>query len=206
MKLLSKGLTAIVLSYCMILAGCSLAWIGTLDTVLAAAAPALNNVLTVIALVQNKPVNQTLEDKITADAANLKVLAADFAKDSGTNPTTCQEVQAGAAVLNDDAAVVLSLVNASGSSNIAAIFAAADAFVVIVVGLIPACNSPAAVKAYKQSVPSKVAKINVNGLVENYNIALTKPTGNAAVDAYTKANKIHTHNWFVRLISFGIEK
>jgi hypothetical protein len=206
MKLLSKGLTAIVLSYCLILAGCSLAWIGTLDTVLAAAAPALNNVLTIIALVENKPVNQTLEDKITADAANLKILAADFAKDSGTNPTTCQEVQAGAAVLNDDAAVVLSLVNASGSSNIAAIFAAADAFVVVIVGLIPACNSPAAIKAYKQSVPAKVAKINVNALVSNYNTTLTKTTGNAVVDAYSKANKVHAHSLFVRVVSLGFQK
>ena len=203
MKYIFKGLTAVVLAYVLILQGCSLAWVGTLDSVLAAAAPALNNVLTIIALSENKPVNQALEDKITKDAATLKQLAADFASASGTNPTSCQEVQAGAAVLNDDAALVLTLVQASGASNIAAIFAAADAFVVVIVGLIPSCASPAALRA---SIPAKVAKINVNALVANYNQKLTAPSGKPAVDAYAKANQIHVHSKFVRVITFGMQK
>jgi hypothetical protein len=183
--------------------GCSLAWVGTLDTILAAAAPALNNVITIIALAKNQPVNQALEDKITKDAANLKTLASDFAKASGTNPTTCQEVQAGVAVFNDDAAVVLQLVQASGSSNIAAIFQAADAFVVIIVGLIPSCASPSALKA---GIPARVAKVDVNAMVDHYNEVLTTKSGNAAVDAYAKANRVHAHSSIARILSFGTQK
>ena len=206
MKYLTKGLLIITLSYTLILQGCSLAWVGTLDTVLAAAAPALNNVLTIIALAQNKPVNTVLEAKITADAASLKQLAADFAAASGTTPTACQELQAGVKVFNDDASVVLSIVQASGNSNVAAIFAAADAFVVVIVGLIPACASPAAIKASKLSIPAKVAAINANALVSNYNAVLTKKTGDPVVDAYTKSNKVHAHSKFTRVITFGVEK
>jgi len=201
MKYLTKGLLALVLCYTITLQGCSLAWVGTLDTILSAAAPALNNVLTIISLAQNKPVNTVLEAKITADAANLKVLAADFAKDSGNTPTACQELQAGVTVFNDDAAVVLSLVQASGSSNVAAIFAAADAFVVAIVGLIPACASPAAIKASKLAIPAKVAGINSNALVSNYNNVLTKKTGNAVVDAYAASHKVHGHSKLVRIVT-----
>jgi len=206
MKYITKGLVVILLSYSLLLQGCSLAWVGTLDTVLAAAAPALNNVLTIISLAENKPINTVLEAKITADAANLKVLAAAFASASGTAPTTCQEVRAAANVLNDDASTVLALVNASGSSNVAAIFAAADAFVVVIIGLIPACSTPVAVKASKDSVPAKLAKINVNALVSNYNQVLTRPSGKAAVDAYAKANQIHAHSKFIRVATFGVQK
>ena len=198
MKYIQKGLLVIFLSYVLILQGCSLAWIGTLDTILAVAAPALNNVITIVDLSENKPVDQTLETKITNDAANLKLLAAQFAAASGPTPTSCQEVQAAVAVLNDDSAVVLQLVQASGSTNFAAILAAADAFVVVITGLIPQCNTPAAVAKSKASVSKKLAKVNVSAMIDNYNNALTKPTGKSAVDAYTKANKLHKPNLFVR--------
>jgi hypothetical protein len=166
----------------------------------------LNNVLTVISLAQNKPVNTVLEAKITADAANLKILAADFAAASGATPTACQELQAGVTVFNDDASTVLALVQASGNSNVAAIFAAASAFVAAITGLIPACASPAAIKASKAVIPVKVAAINANALVSNYNNVLTKKTGNSVVDAYTASHKVHGHSKFTRVVTFGVQK
>jgi hypothetical protein len=205
MKYLSKGLLAILLCYTLVLQGCSLAWVGTLDRILAAAAPALNNVLTIVALASNKPVNQVLEDKITADAASLKKLATDFANASGTTPTTCQEVQAAAQILNDDAATVLSIVQSVGPAggNLPAIFAAADAFVVVLVGLIPSCASPAALKS---GIPAKVAKIDVGAMVRNYNAAVTKPSGNAAVDSWAKQCKLPEHGRFVHILTLGMVK
>jgi hypothetical protein len=199
---LKKGLLAILICYTLILQGCSLAWVGTLDKILAAAAPALNNVITIAALAQNKPVNQALEDKITADAANLKKLATDFASAAGPTPTKCQEVQAAANLLNDDAATVLAIVQSVGPAggNLPAIFAAADAFVIVLVGLIPSCASPAALKA---SVPAKVAKIDVGAMVRNYNAAVTKPSGNPVVDAWAKQCKLPEHGAFVHMITFG---
>jgi hypothetical protein len=200
-----KGLLAILICYTLVLQGCSVSWVATLDRLVAAAAPALNNVITIVALSQNKPVNQVLEDKITTDAAALKKLATDFANGTGPTPTTCQEVQAAANLLNDDAATVLVLVQSVGSanSNLAAIFAAADAFVIVIVGLIPSCASPAALKA---SVPAKVAKIDVGALVSAYNIALTKPSGNAAVDAFAKANKLPEHGKLVHVLTLDVVK
>jgi hypothetical protein len=203
---MKKGILAIVVCYTMILHGCTVAWVGTLDKILAAAAPALNNVITIVALTQNKPVNQALEDKITADAANLKKLATDFANSTGPTPTTCQEVQAAAQVINDDAATVLTLVQSIGPNvggNLPAIFAAADAFVIVIVGLIPSCANPVALKA---SVPKKVSNIDVGALITNYNQALTKHTGNVAVDAYDKANQLPQSSKMVRIFTLGLKK
>lgn len=202
MKNLRIG-TVGILALALVLQGCSLAWVGTLDTVLAAAAPALNNVIAIVDLAQNKPVNTTLQAKITADAANLKTLATAFANASGTNPTSCQEVQAAVNVLNDDSAVVLQLVQASGSSNIAAIFSAADAFVTVIVGLIPACKTPAQVSASRAKAAAVASTVDANKLIANYNAVLTKPTGDPKVDAFTKANQVHVHSKFVRVVTFG---
>jgi hypothetical protein len=206
MKIITRGLMAIVLCYCLVLQGCSLAWIGTLDTILAAAAPALNNVLTIVALASGKPVNQVLEDKITQDAANLKTLAKDFANALPANqPTACQELQAGVNILNDDSAIVLSIVQSLGPAggNLPAIFAAADAFVISIVALIPSCKAPAALRL---SIPKAVAAIDANKLVSTYNAVLVVPSGKANVDNYAKSHKIHAHSKLVRILSMGREK
>ena len=203
MKYITRGLTVIALSYCLILQGCSVTWVGTVDKLLAVAAPALNNILSIVSLATNKPVNQALEDKITQDAANLKKLAADFASASGSNaPTACQELQAGVAVLNDDAATVLSIVQSIGPAggNLAAIFAAADSFVIAIVALIPSCKTPAALRL---SIPKAVAAIDSNKMVSTYNAVLVVPSGNAKVDEYAKSHKIHAHSKVVRILSFG---
>ena len=206
MKYITRGLTVIVLSYCLILQGCSVAWVGTVDRLLAVAGPALNNILTIVSLATNKPVNQALEDKITQDAANLRKLAEDFASANGSNaPTACQELQAGMAVLTDDAAVVLSIVQSIGpvGGNLPAIFAAADAIVISIVALVPSCKTPAALRL---SIPKAAGALNANKMIDSYNSVLVLPSGNAKVDSYAKSHKIHAHSKMVRILTFGIEK
>jgi len=199
-----NGLLSIVVCYAMILHGCSLTWVGTLDNLVAVAGPALINVLNIVAIAQNKPVNTVLEAKITADFANLKILAADFQKaNTTTAPTACQELRAGLAVINDDSAVILSIVQSSGNSNAAIILSSAVAIVTAIVGLIPSCAAPAQVKA---EIPAKVAAINVKALVKSYNAVLTKPTGVAAVDSYTSKHKLPEHGMLVHILTFDIVK
>jgi len=60
--------------------GCSTAWVSTLDSILAAAAPALINILQIVAVANGQPMNAGLAAKINSDAANIKTLAGDFAK------------------------------------------------------------------------------------------------------------------------------
>ena len=203
MKSICNGLTAIVLCYVLILSGCTTTWISKLDTIVADVAPSLINVLNIVAIAEGKPVNAALEAKITADAAALKVLAADYAAATGTNAlTACQEVQAGVKVVGDDFSVVLQLVqvsNVASQTNALAVFEAADAIFLTVTSLIPSCATPVALKA---QIAAKVSAIDANKLVRSYNAALTTPTAFTAVDKFNKGHKLHEHGWLAR-VSFG---
>ena len=54
---------------------------------------------------------------------------------------------------------------------------------------------------------AKSAKFtSVNQFVEDYNANLVAPTGNKAVDSYTKRHQLHIHSWFVRKASLGFAK
>src|SRR5260370_4820121 len=77
----------VALSLAMFCTACSTAWVSTLDSILAAAAPALINILQIVAVAKGQPINSNLSAKINADATVIKTLAADFAKaSSGSAP------------------------------------------------------------------------------------------------------------------------
>src|SRR5271156_5650024 len=78
-KLPMKKILVVVLSLAMFCTACSTAWVSTLDSILAAAAPALINILQIVAVANGQPVNSALAAKINADATAIKTLAADFA-------------------------------------------------------------------------------------------------------------------------------
>ena len=77
----------VVLSLAMFCTACSTAWVATLDSILAAAAPALINILQIVAVANGQPVNANLAAKISADATIIKTLAGDFAKASSGSST-----------------------------------------------------------------------------------------------------------------------
>ncbi len=54
----------VVLSLAMFCTACSTAWVLTLDSILAAAAPALINILQIVAVANGQPVNANLAAKI----------------------------------------------------------------------------------------------------------------------------------------------
>ena len=62
-----KSVLVVVLSLVVLCTACSTAWVSTLDSILAAAAPALVNILQIVAVANGQPVNSNLEAKINAD-------------------------------------------------------------------------------------------------------------------------------------------
>src|ERR1019366_2785949 len=90
-----KKVLVVALSLAMCCTACSTAWVSTLDSIVAAAAPALINILQIVAVANGKPMNSNLAAKINADATVIKTLAGDFAKaSSGSAPGVCQQLQA----------------------------------------------------------------------------------------------------------------
>src|SRR6202451_4808938 len=103
-----KKALIVILALALFSAACSTAWVSALDSILAAAAPALVNILQIVAVANGQPVNSELAAKINADATVIKTLATDFAKaSSGSAPGVCQQLQAAVGAYQSDQALVL---------------------------------------------------------------------------------------------------
>jgi hypothetical protein len=186
----------------MLCTGCSTAWVSTLDSILAAAAPALINILQIVAVAEGLPVNANLEAKINADATVIKTLAGDFAKaSSGSAPGVCQELQGAVSAYEADQQLVLQVAQVSDPNTQTKIVLLTDLVggtISAITAVIPACQNTAAF-----SNLNVVPPYSVSTFVAEYNRILTTATGNAAVDAATAKMKLYRHSKFVRAVTFG---
>jgi hypothetical protein len=191
----------VVLSLAMFCTACSTAWVSTLDSILAAAAPALINILQIVAVANGKPMDSNLTAKINADTAVIKTLAGDFAKNSpGSAAGVCQELQKAVSTYQADQALVLQVAQVSDSETQVKITLLANLVagtVQAIAAVIPSCQANA--QASFQALPP----YSVSAFADHYNSILVAPTGNAAVDAATPALKIHRHSKLVRALTFG---
>jgi hypothetical protein len=205
---LKKATLACVLCLAVFAQGCVLpAWVGEVGTIVSALAPAVINILQIISIAEGKPMSSTLAAKITADAANIKVLANDFATASAAAaPASCAQLQAGLATFTADEQTVLGLVNISDpvtQQKATLLLGIVTSAFSTIVALIPACNAPVALR---ESLAKATPAVNGNQFVSSYNKGLVVKTGHAAVDAYTAKHKIHAHSGLVRVLSLGWQK
>ena len=192
----------VVLSLAMFCTACSTAWVSTLDSILAAAAPALINILQIVAVANGQPANGNLAAKITADATVIKTLAADFAQaSSGSASGICQQLQAAVSAYQTDQQLVLQVAQVSDSNTQTKIMLLADLVagtVGAITAVIPSCENAASFQNIKAT-----PRYSVSTFAAHYNRILVTPTGNAAVDAATQKLKLHQHSKFVRAVTFG---
>jgi hypothetical protein len=197
-----RRVLVVALSLAMFCTACSTAWVSTLDSILAAAAPALINILQIVAVANGQPVNSTLEAKINADAAIIKMLAADFAQaSSGSAPGVCQELQAAVSAYQADQQLVLQVAQVSDSNTQTKITLLTDLVagtVNAITAVIPSCQNAAASRSMKTTPP-----YSVSTFAAHYNSILVAKTGNAAVDAVTPKLKLHRHSELVQVVTFG---
>jgi len=190
----------IALSLAMFSTACSTAWVSTLDSILAAAAPALINILEIVAVANGKPPDGNLVAKIDTDAAAIKTLAADFAKDGSTN--VCSTLQLAIATYAADQKLVLQVAQVSDPNTQTKITLLADLVtgtVQAITAVIPSCQVPASLaKSFKAEPPLKVRIF-----VSEYNKILVIKTGKKEVDALTPKLVIHEHSKFARYVTAG---
>jgi hypothetical protein len=191
----------VALSLAMFCTACSTAWVSTLDSILAAAAPALINILQIIAVANGNPMDSNLAAKINVDATVIKTLASDFAKaSSGSAPGVCQQLQAAVGAYQADEQLVLQVAQVSDSKTQTKITLLANLVagtVQAITAVIPSCQANA--QASFKALPP----YSVSSFADHYNNILVAPTGNAAVDAATPALKIHGHSKLIRAVTFG---
>ncbi len=186
------------------IAGCSTAWVSTFDDILTAAAPALINILNIIAISKGEPINAPLEAKINADSATIKSLANDFAA-SSTNaaPTVCGQLQAAISTYSTDEQQVMALASVQNQATQEKIVVLSGLVAGTVTGLlavIPNCQQAVQMKA---SLVKTAPPLPLKQFVGSYNATLSKPTGDKAVDKYTASHEIHVHGKFVRWLALG---
>jgi hypothetical protein len=190
----------VVLSLAMFCIACSTAWVSTLDSILAAAAPALINILQIVAVANGKPMDSNLAAKINADATVVKTLAGDFSKaSSGSAPGVCQQLQAAMGAYQADQALVLQVAQVSDPKTQTKITLLANLVagtVQAITAVMPSCQANA--QAFEASPP-----YSLSTFIDHYNSVLVAPTGNAAVDAATTTLKVHRHSKLVRVLTFG---
>jgi hypothetical protein len=192
----------VALSLAMFCTACSTAWVATLDSILTAAAPALINILQIVAVANGQPVNSNLAAKMNADATVIRTLAGEFAKaSSGSAPGVCQQLQSAVSAYQADQQMVLQVAHASDSNTQTKITLLAD-LVAGTVGAIraaiPSCQNAASSQSMRTAPP-----YSVSTFVDHYNSILLSPTGNPAVDAVTPKLRLHRHSRLVRAVTFG---
>jgi hypothetical protein len=192
----------VVLSLAMLSTACSTAWISALDAILASAAPALINILQIVAVANGKPASSSLIAKIDADAAAIKTLAANFAAaSSAATPGVCEQLQAAVSAYQADQQLVLQLAQVSDSNTQTKITLLVDLVagtVSEITAVIPSCENAASFRSRKGALP-----YSVSSFVSHYNRILVAPTGNAAVDAASQKLKLHQHSQLMRTVTFG---
>ncbi len=197
-----KKVFVVALSLALLSTACSTAWVSTLDSILAAAAPALIDILQIVSAANGKPMNSALATKITTDVADIKTLAADFAKSSSlAAPSVCSQLNAAIGTYQQDQQTVLQLAQVSDAATqqkIILLSGLVAGTMEAITAVIPSCQATSA-KALAKAAPP----LSVSNLTLAYNTILTAKTGNAAVDAITPKLVIHRHSKFVRVVTFG---
>jgi hypothetical protein len=197
-----KTILVFTLSAAILLTGCSAAWISTIDSILAVAAPALINILQIVAVANNQPLNSNLAAKIDADAAAIKLLAGDFDTASSTSSSgICQQLQAAISTYQADQQLVLQVAQVSDTNTQTKITLLVDLVagtIQAITAVIPSCQSAALAENVKAQ-----STLKLRNFVTEYNAILKIKTGNAAVDALTPKLAIHQHSKVERALTFG---
>jgi hypothetical protein len=197
MKILPKALLACVLSLSLVTYGCSTA---QFFTVLDQVAPAVLNVLQIVTIFTGHPANTALSTKVSADVAATEKLYSDYTSaSSAAQPGIKNDINAAFVVLNSDLGVIFSAAQVSDHNTqlkIAALIGLIQTSVSIAEAIIPS-PTPAATLS---------SKLDADTLVASYNKILTAPTGNKAVDKYTRTHQLHIHSKLARVATAGILK
>ncbi len=225
-RLSNVGKAVLVLVLCMtvLLAGCSTAWIGQAEEIVAALIPAAGNVLTLVAALQGKTVSasdmqmvQTATTQASADLQLVQSLIAAYQKaDAAAQPGILNQIEAainGVQANLQGLLPALHIKDAATQAKITAVIGLTLSEVQSLTAILPivkaqTASGPAAAMARMTMAAPVAARarapLSASEFVSSYNAMLTAKTGNADVDRATAGLKIHAHGKMVRVVSAGV--
>lgn len=206
---------AAVLYLVIAMAGCSTAWIGEAEQIVAALIPGAANLLTLVAALEGKTVSsadlQTIQNAGTQAGADLQLLqsliAAYDKADATAKPGLLNQIQSAVEAVQGNLEGLLPALHIKDATT--------QTKVTAVVGvLLSEVQSLAAVVPMAQKNPTLAAKnaarvghprvpLSANEFVASYNATMTAKTGNAELDRMTAGLKIHAHGKAERWMTAG---
>jgi hypothetical protein len=215
---LGRAMVAIVLCLTMVLAGCSTAWIGQAQEIVAALIPAAANIVALVAALEGKGVSagdlqtiQSAESQAGADLQLIQSLITAYEKaDAAAQPGILNQIQTGIGAVQsnlENLLPALHIKDATTQAKITAVIGIVLSEVESLAGVVPLVENqlPAASSQLPEKSHVKVP-LTAREFVESYNATMTAKTGNATLDCATAGLKIHQHGAVVRWATAGVLK
>ncbi|HTW58861.1 MAG TPA: hypothetical protein VMD99_12090 [Terriglobales bacterium] len=213
---------AVVLCLTIGLAGCSTAWIGQAEEIVAALIPAAANIVALVAALEGNGVSatdlQTIQNAGTQAGADLQLIqsliAAYEKADAAAQPGILNQIQAAISTVQgnlENLLPALHIKDAATETKITAVVGILLSEVESLAAIVPLMNTPAlsaksALRTERPNVPHPKAPLSAREFVESYNATMTAKTGNAALDRATAGLRIHEHGKVARWGTGGLLK
>lgn len=203
--MVAVALCSSILCLTMGMAGCSTAWIGQAQEIVAALIPAAANMVALVAALQGKGVSaadlatiQSAGSQAGADLQLIQSLITAYEKaDASAQPGIMNQIQAALATVQSNLQNLLPALHIKDAATQTKITAVVGILIsevqslAAVVPLVTQTPSLAAQNAVRMGHPK--APLSAKEFVESYNATMTAKTGNAALDGATTGLKIHQH-------------
>lgn len=214
-----KAALAAVLCGTILWTGCSTAWIGEAEQIVAALIPATANLVALAATLQGKNVSagdlQTIQSAAAQAGTDLQLmqsLIAQYQKaDAAAQPGLLNQIQAAMSAVQgtlNGLLPALHIKDAATQTKITAVIGILLAEVESVAAIVPLVNAEASPKMMAMAAKQvkKQPPLTASEFVASYNATMTAKTGNAELDHAAAGLRIHGHGKFVRWGSAGLLK
>jgi hypothetical protein len=224
-----RAVLAVVLCTTLIWTGCSTAWVGQAEEIVAALIPAAANIVTLVAALQGKSVSaadmQTIQSAGTQASADLQLIASLIAAyqkaDAATQPGILNQIESAINAVQGSLQGLLPALHIKDTATQAKITAVVGIVlseVQSLAAILPmvkagAANPTPSTSSGQALAAQNVAKtghpripLSASEFVASFNATLRAKTGNADLDKATAGLEIHTHGKVARWASAGILK
>jgi len=221
---------ALVLCSTLIWTGCSTAWVGQAEEIVAALIPAAANIVTLVAALQGKSVSaadmQTIQNAGTQAGADLQLIASLIAAyqkaDAATQPGILNQIESAINAAQGSLQGLLPALHikdAATQAKITAVIGIVLSEVESLAAILPMVKTSAenptpstssgqalAAKNAARVVQPQLGKVPLSAsqFVASFNATLTAKTGNADLDKATAGLEIHRHGKVARWVSGGM--
>jgi hypothetical protein len=215
----ARAMVALVLCLTMMLAGCSTAWIGEAEDIVAALIPAAANVIALVAALQGKTVSaadlQLIQNAGTQAGADLQLIqsliTAYQQADAAAQPGILNQIESAIGAVQSNLQGLLGALHiqdAATQAKITAVVGLVLSEVQSLAAIVPIVKDPTQSQNARLNGAPTVAKapLSADEFVKSYNATMRAKTGNAELDKATASLEIHRHGKLARWATLGALK